>query len=106
MADDPSWNAWVDANGDAMFVADGAKSPVLVRARYHGAEEYVLAVFTSTESAVIFQEWMSQSFEGTALANHQLSLGARETAWGMAPHTAADEREDEADYRPPWLGPE
>lgn len=100
------WTAWIDANGDAMFVADGAKTPVLVRVQRDGEDEHVLATFTSIDAAVVFQGWLNQSFEGTAVANQKLSLGVRNADWGMEPRTAADEREDEVGYNPPWLDPE
>lgn len=107
MADSGSgWTGWEEPNGDAMFVADGPKLPVLVRVQRNGQDEHVLAQFTSIEAASVFQDWMNRSFEETALANQQLSLGAREAEWGMTPRTGADEREAEEGYRPPWMDSE
>lgn len=68
------WHGWQDDNGDAMFVADGPKQPVLVRVTQSGAEELVLATFASADAASVFQEWFDRSFEDTALANQQLSM--------------------------------
>jgi hypothetical protein len=71
------WQGWEDPNGDAMFVADGPKKPVLVRVTHGGESEHVLADFTSIEAAGEFQEWLNKSFEDTALANQRLSMQVR-----------------------------
>lgn len=69
-----NWHGWQDDNGDAMFVADGPKHPVLVRVTQNGAEEHVLATFSSPDAAEEFQAWLDRSFEDTALANQHLSM--------------------------------
>lgn len=98
MEEESHWHGWEDPNGDAMFVADGPKLPLLVRVTGGGESEHVLASFTSVDAASEFQEWLDRSFAETALANQQLSMHAG----GIPIPTRADIRENEG-YTPPGL---
>jgi hypothetical protein len=83
---DSGWGAWQDPNGDTMFIADGQKSPVLVWVpEGDESREQVLAVFTSPDTAGLFQSWFTRSFEATALANQHLSTHVRGPAEGRQP---------------------
>lgn len=83
-AGDTGWGAWQDTNGDTMFIADGARTPVLVWVpEGDESREQVLAVFTSPDTALAFQNWFNHSFEATALANQHLSLHVRAPAEGQ-----------------------